>query len=282
MAGHRDPDTGEWIEDDPIYGTQVTSDPTLGDPSGPPPEPTDNGVGTGPVRPPDTAPPGVWWPHTNNPAYVPPPTTPPPVVDPRTNVPGGGGNGRFDYPAWTPPEEHWGTWTPPTFDVKPFEYADFVGPTSDTFQADPGYDFRAKQMDQAVKNAKSSQGLLSTGATLEELMARRGGLASQEFGNVHNRQFQDWNANRGKAFDTWNANYRNESDQYSRALTSYLTQEQGKEADWERSRTAYATNYGTATGNFGLNMGANNANFGNLLALYQIMMQNAPKYSATA
>lgn len=55
------------------------------------------------------------------------------------------------------------------------------------FQADPGYQFRLQQGEQAINRAASAQGGRNSGRTLQALQAHGQDLASQEFGNYANR-----------------------------------------------------------------------------------------------
>lgn len=264
------------------------------------------------------------------------PNTPLPVPVPRPNPnpnpnPGPSGGGRvpgtteypiaggaksFSYPDWLPPDIAFGTFAAPSFDVQPWNYADFEGeldvpdfegPTAENFQADPGYDFRMKEMLRGITNQRSAQGLLATGGTLAELMSYAGGLASQELGNVFNRKHQGYvtnrdtalarlgekrktyDTNRGNQADIWNKNYMAESDEFTRSLTDYLTKEQAKEAEWERSRTLYGTNLGKEASSYGLNLDTSqlnlardNSNFANTLSLYNIMTRTMPTYQPAA
>lgn len=234
----------------------------------------------------------------NNPGAAPGAAPRPPGVPGRlgpTSGGGGGGSqygqfganeGPFQYPDWVPPTVAFEKWQAPTRDMQPFQYEDFKGPTAENFQADPGYQFRADQMDRTIKNAKSAQGLLATGNTLADLMSYRGGLASQEYGNVYNRQFGAWDANRNKALDTWKSGHDLSNENYQHSLTDYLTRNASNEGEWNRDLTKYQTNLGkTATG-YGLGLDAQqlqlqgqNNQFGNLLSLYGLMTRNMPSYA---
>ena len=141
-------------------------------------------------------------------------------------------------------------------------------------------------MDRAVKNLRSSQGLLSTGGTLTDLMKMRSGLAAQQIGNIYNRGQATYNTIRANARDIWGTKYQGEADEFSRGLSSYLTQEQAKENEWGRSRDLYTTNLGKEAGAYGLNLdtsrlnlGRDQSQFGNLLNLTTLMLSGRPTYS---
>lgn len=207
-----------------------------------------------------------------------------------SNYPIAGGQTFFSYPDWTPPEENFGTFKAPARNINtPFAYQDFEGPNADTFQADPGYDFRTKQMDESVKNARSATGGLATGKTLADLMEYRGGLASQEFGNVWNRGYQTYNTNRNNKFDEWKSGRSLDDSNFTHDLTSYLTDTQAKSDDWTRSQQKYMTNLNKEASSYGLNLDTSNLNLGrdssqfaNLLSLYNIMTRTLPTYTPTA
>jgi hypothetical protein len=55
---------------------------------------------------------------------------------------------------------------------------------------DPSYDFRFKEGQKALERSAASKGTLLTGGTLKDLAAFGQGLASTEFGNIFNRNYQ--------------------------------------------------------------------------------------------
>lgn len=63
--------------------------------------------------------------------------------------------------------------------VKPFGMADF--------QADPGYQFRLNEGENAILNKRSALGGVMSGGTLKDLANYGQGMASQEYGNAYNR-----------------------------------------------------------------------------------------------
>src|SRR3990167_8695344 len=257
-----------------------------------------------------------------------------PVVPPHqpTRATGGGGGGStaststaFSYPEFVPPSFDIGPWAPPSWDVVPFappdlypEYAApdafnfpaFEGPTAENFQTDPGYEFRAKEMERRVANDASARGLRSSGGYQKDLAAYLGGLASQEFGNVYGRQQGAWrdnranamdiyNTNEGNRFKTWEAgrgrnldelaretaryqaNFNDEATEFDRAHLGYQTKYNREADEFNRALQSYGANYGSASGVAGLNLdaelgrgnlelGRSRNDFGNLLSLYDI------------
>lgn len=154
---------------------------------------------------------------------------------------------------------------------------DFRGPTADTFQADPGYDFRAKEGMRAFTNAKSAQGLLRTGGTLKGLIDYGQGLASQEFGNVWNRAFATHQANLdaddrffGNALRVADAQRATRAQNFDEALSGYRA-----DFDFERDKFIRAlTTHQTNAGDF-------DANFGNLMNLFALATRDLPTYQPT-
>jgi hypothetical protein len=63
--------------------------------------------------------------------------------------------------------------------VRPFGMADF--------QADPGYQFRLNEGENAILNKRSALGGVNSGGTLRDLATYGQGMASQEYGNAYAR-----------------------------------------------------------------------------------------------
>lgn len=181
--------------------------------------------------------------------------------------------GRFEAPTPTA-----GEWKAPAWDVgpppelSPFDYPDFQGPTAETFKTDPGYEFRAREMQRAIENAASARGLLSTGGTLQDLMTARGSLASQEYGNIWNRQLATHQENKNaaliehdrneqakvkayelkfgagseqhrRALEDYNTRRAADEEAQTRALRTYGARRSADDAAFQRSLAGYQTNY---------------------------------------
>lgn len=107
-----------------------------------------------------------------------------------------------------------------------FSFADFQAPTANDVLSDPGYQFRQDQGRKSIETSASAKGLLNSGGTLADLLGFGQQLGSQEFGNVFDRKYNTWNANRQNAADAYRVNYSTQfSDPYqfdtTRANTSY-------------------------------------------------------------
>jgi len=90
-------------------------------------------------------------------------------------------------------------------------------------QNDQGYQFRRQEMQRQIDRASAGQGKLLSGNRLEELIARSGDLASQEYDRAYGRQLTGYEAARQR-----------EASQYGRGADFY-TQAAAREAEM-RSR----------------------------------------------
>lgn len=178
-----------------------------------------------------------------------PPPPPPPT-------PGGG----VDFDAFVPP-----SFNPGEFDAPaPFTYEPFEGPTAENFQADPGYAFRQREGIRAATNAASATGLARSGGFVKGLINYAQDAASQEFGNVWNRQYSTWDANRRNRGENYDRNWQNR-------LTDYLV-------DYERE----SDKFGRALQTWSANTGQGNALFAQLLSLYDLATRGLPNAPALA
>lgn len=71
----------------------------------------------------------------------------------------------------------------------------FQAPTGATEQNDPGYQFRLQQGQQALDNSAAAKGSLLSGNTLEAQQQYGQNYASNEYGNVYNRAFGQYQQN---------------------------------------------------------------------------------------
>lgn len=81
---------------------------------------------------------------------------------------------------------------------------DFVAPTGLSEQNDPGFKERMAVGEQGVQRGLAAQGIAHTGGALKDLMQYDQTFASNEFGNVWNRELQNYGTKYGKATDTYN------------------------------------------------------------------------------
>lgn len=64
------------------------------------------------------------------------------------------------------------------------------------FQEDPGYQFRMQQGQQALERSAAARGGLLSGRAGKDMTNYAQGAASQEYGNVYNRKFNEFQTNR--------------------------------------------------------------------------------------
>ena len=150
----------------------------------------------------------------------------------------------------------------------------FTGPTAEDMAADPSYQFRLQQGQEALERSGAARGVTNTGGTLKDILDYGQQAASQEYGNVYGRQrdvydmnernrFNAYEANWGNAMDAYRENERNragafdtnvmnardayemnERNRYQGYTTNELARwEQNQEAEARRS-DAYTTNLG--------------------------------------
>jgi hypothetical protein len=97
----------------------------------------------------------------------------------------------------------------------------FGMPTATDMAADPGYQFRLQQGQEALERSGAARGVTRTGGTLKDIVDYGQRAASQEYGNVYNRMAGQYGMNealRGQAFDRDEAN----------RLSAYQTTEGGR------------------------------------------------------
>jgi hypothetical protein len=139
------------------------------------------------------------------------------------------------------------------FAQNPFAAATpFTGPTATDMTADPGYQFRLQQGQEALERSGAARGVTNTGGTLKDILDYGQQAASQEYGNVFGRQRDVYDLNERNRFDAYQANYGNAMDAYNlnerNRYQGYTTNEiarlnQNQQAEARRSG-AYGTNLG--------------------------------------
>lgn len=120
-------------------------------------------------------------------------------------------------------------------------------PTID-LEADPGFRFRQAEQERALARGAAGMGRLLSGNRLEEIMARSGELASNEYQRAYGRKLDEYGLDRQR-----------EASIYSRGLSAY-SRAAGREQDvlnrlWKISEAGRGVT--TATGEFGAQQAAN-------------------------
>jgi hypothetical protein len=200
----------------------------------------------------------VWTQPPDSVLFNPPLTQGPPSMGPGGGGmmgPGGGGGtmGQMITPynplatysptPYTTPDPY----RPPAYEgATPFEqdpYAaavPFTGPTAEDMAADPSYQFRLRQGQEALERSGAALGVTNTGGTLKDILDYGQRAASQEYGNVFGRQRDVYDLNERNRFNAYQANWGNAMDAYAMN---------------ERNRAgAFATNIGTARDAYAMNV----------------------------
>jgi len=93
---------------------------------------------------------------------------------------------------------------------------------------DPGVAFRQQEQERSINRNMAGMGKILSGNRMEELMARSGDLASQEYGAAYDRGLQDYEIDRAREAITYGRDVTGfdygraaESDRYGRDLTAY-------------------------------------------------------------
>lgn len=168
-------------------------------------------------------------------------------------------------------------------------YRDYQPLTSETFQADPGYQFRQQEGEAALQRAAAAGGNLNSGRAAKDLASFNSGLASQEFGNAYQRNLQDYttgfDANLQNFQTGYNANLNDYNTRYNSNLQDYQTRYNTYNNDYTTGFNAFNQNqdntYNRLMGLVGVGTGVNsqvangNLSTGNQLASNAIQQGNA-------
>jgi len=180
-----------------------------------------------------------WTPPLGSPLFNPPLTQGPPSMGYGMG-PGGGGGGTMGQ--MITPYNPLATYSPvPYTTPDPFRPPAYeAGPTAADMTADPGYQFRLRQGQEALERSGAARGVTNTGGTLRDILDYGQQAASQEYGNVFGRQRDVYDLNERNRFNAYQANYGNAMDAYAMN---------------ERNRAgAFATNVGTARDAYAMNV----------------------------
>jgi hypothetical protein len=115
----------------------------------------------------------------------------------------------------------------------------FASPTAADMQQDPSYQFRLNQGQQALERSGAARGVTNTGGNLRDILDYGQNAASQEYGNIYNRNLTNYNTNEQNRYNTYAANYGN-------AANAYNMNEQNR-------ANAFGTNAGNAFQAYGAN-----------------------------
>tara|TARA_R110002072_G_scaffold26604_1_gene87795 strand:- start:6450 stop:8318 length:1869 start_codon:yes stop_codon:yes gene_type:complete len=127
----------------------------------------------------------------------------------------------------------------------------FAAPTAADMAADPSYQFRLQQGQDALERSGAARGVTNTGGTLKDILDYGQNAASQEYGNVYARMRDTYDANERNRFNAYQANYGNAMDAYGMNERNRF----GAFDTNERNRAgAYNTNEANRFGAFNTNI----------------------------
>ena len=84
--------------------------------------------------------------------------------------------------------------------------APFAAPTAADMGQDPGYQFRLTEGQKALERSGAARGVTNTGGNMKGLLDYGQQAASQEYGNVYNRNLNTYNTNAANAFQQYSTN----------------------------------------------------------------------------
>lgn len=97
----------------------------------------------------------------------------------------------------------------------------FKLPSKDDILKDPSYLWREGRITDQVQNSASAAGTLNSSGTLDRLMGSIGDFASQEYGNIVNRDFGVWNQDWQHALSAYDAQTGRANTAYNRGVSEY-------------------------------------------------------------
>ena len=134
--------------------------------------------------------------------------------------------------------------TPPAYEgATPFarpEYTaaqPFTALTVEEMNADPGYQFRMQQGQQALERSGAAKGVTNTGGNLRDILDYGQQAGSQEYGAAYGRKLNDYTTNEQNRFNTYQTNYAN-------AMGAYNQNEANRAGAFDRNVGNAASAYG--------------------------------------
>lgn len=119
-------------------------------------------------------------------------------------------------------------------------------PNSIDMYADPSYQFRVAEGENAINRNMAGMGKVMSGNRLGELQKYGQDMASKEYGAMYGRALDDYQMRRaaeeaqyGRDVTAYDAGYRREGDIYNRGLQAYDIARQGEQDQYGRAVDAY-------------------------------------------
>lgn len=138
-------------------------------------------------------------------------------------------------------------------------------------ERDPGVAFRRQEQERAINRNMAGMGKLLSGNRMEELMARGGDLASQEYGQAYGRNLGEYELGRAR-----------EATGFARDLTGFEQNRLAEETRYGRDVTGYNAEmarenllYGRGVGEYGRQYGAETDYLNRLSSLSNVGQQTA-------
>lgn len=114
----------------------------------------------------------------------------------------------------------------------------FTGLSVDEMNADPGYQFRMQQGQQALERSGAAKGVTNTGGNLRDILNYGQQAGSQEYGAAYGRKLNDYTTNEQNRFNTYQTNYAN-------AMGAYNQNEANRAGAFDRNVGNAANAYNT-------------------------------------
>lgn len=149
-----------------------------------------------------------------------------------------------------------------------FQYQSYTGPSAADVAADPGIAYRQKAQRDALEQSAATRGVLRTGGTALDIADKSGQLASQEYGNVWNRGFQQNQANNAGRLGAAQTN----------AQTGLAYNQNANQNALNFGQANIGNTFNATQANNQNNLAASNSNFQNALNATQANNQNNLAY----
>ena len=91
----------------------------------------------------------------------------------------------------------------------------FTGLSVEEMNADPGYQFRMQQGQQALERSGAARGVTNTGGTLQNILDYGQQAGSQEYGAAYGRKLGEYGMNEQNRFNAYQSNYANAMGAYN-------------------------------------------------------------------
>ena len=168
----------------------------------------------------------------------------------------------------------------------PYRGEKFAAPSYEQAMADPGYQFRLRQGQQALENTAAARGMLRTGGTMKGLMDYNQALASQEYDKTYGRALGEYQMGYGQESTADREQFAREAqkfgmnrqaalDQYDRDFQRHQANQAGLAGAFSQRAGIHQMNQAGLAGAFGQRAGIHQMDVSGELAARQ---SNLMKY----